>query len=189
MYFRQSELRDDKIQCTKIGFLYKDDLSTKISKLDYTYWFLHKTFQEYFAAYYCVYLETEIDVSKLSLYESRSGVKFIQVLKFMSYILQEKNAEDDQKFIEELGSYIYSQCEIYKRHEVVGILCAVLSENKLIKDIAGIVNTYLRKGLNYRSGERYFLSFIETIPDIFNCLAEGKDDETSALPDLGFKVV
>ena len=41
LYFRESELREDEIQCTNIGFLYKDDISTQILKPDNTYWFLH----------------------------------------------------------------------------------------------------------------------------------------------------
>ena len=57
LYFRESNLKEDEIQCTNIGFLYKEDIRTKILKPDNTYWLLHKTFQEYFAAYHCVYTE------------------------------------------------------------------------------------------------------------------------------------
>ena len=90
LYFRESKLGEDEIQCTNIGFLYKDDISTKILKPDNAYWFLHKTFQEYFAAYHCVYTESKIDLSKLSHYTWKDGAKFIQVLKFMSSMLQKK---------------------------------------------------------------------------------------------------
>ena len=90
LYFRESNLGGDETQCTNIGFLYTDDISTKILKPDNTYWFLHKTFQEYFAAYHCVYTETELDMSKLSHYTMEGGAKLIEVLKFMSSMLQKK---------------------------------------------------------------------------------------------------
>ena len=74
LYFSESMLKNkDEKLCTNIGFLYKDDISTKILKPDNTYWFLHKTFQEYFAAYHCcVCFEREM-----------SNVKFVNSVKFM----------------------------------------------------------------------------------------------------------
>ena len=145
LYFHESKLGEDEIQCTNIGFLYKDDISTKMLKPDNTYWFLHKTFQEYFAAYHCVYTETELDMSKLSHYTREGGAKFIQVLKFMSSMLQKKNAEDHKKFIKKLGSSLESVN--YNDQAVLSLLCTVLSENDLVNDIAGTVKTFIPKNL------------------------------------------
>ena len=165
LYFRESKLKEDEIQCTNIGFLYKDDISTKILKPNNTYWFLHKTFQEYFAAYHCVYTETEIDMSKLSHYTCDDGAKFIQVLKFMSFMLQQKDAEVHKKFLKRLGS-----CN--NGRAVLNILCAVLSENELDKDIAGTVKTFFPKHLIFQSGisDPYNGYFLKIMPRILNLL-------------------
>ena len=193
LYFRESKLKEDEIQYTNIGLLYKDDISTKILKPDNTYWFLHKTFQEYFAAYHCVYTETEIDMSKLSHYTKENGAKFIQVLKFMSSMLQNKNAEGHKEFIKQLGSRISSQCDLKNECQVLlGILCTVLSENDLDKDIAGTVQTFIPKNLIFveaSSSNPYYKYFLEIMPRILNLLeteVNDVDNQKVELDNLGF---
>ena len=192
LYFRESRLGEDEIQCTKIGFLYKDDISTKILKPGNTYWFLHKTFQEYFAAYHCVNTETEIDMSKLSHCTTWSGAKFIQVLKFMSSMLQQKDAEVHKKFIKQLGSCFSSQSDMYKHQAVSSILCTVLSENDLDKDIAGTVKPFIPKRLRLTPGANaddfYAGYFLKIMPRILNLGTEvkGVDNQKVELDKLSF---
>ena len=189
LYFRESKLKEDEIPCTNIGFLYKDDISTTKSKQDNTYWFLHKTFQEYFAAYHCVYTEPEFDMLKLSHYTRKSSAKFIEVLKFMSSMLQKKSAEDHKRFIEQLGSCISSQVDECKDDTVLRILCAVLSENDLDKDIAGTVKTFIPKHLEFngRSSGFYSRYFLKVMPRILNLLGtemKGEDNQKVVLDCL-----
>ena len=188
LYFRESKLRKEEIQCTNIGFLYKDDISTKILKPDNTYWFLHKTFQEYFAAYHCVYTETELDLSKLSHYTREDGAKFIEVLKFMSAMLQEKSAEHHKIFIEQLGSRISSQIDECKDHTVLRILCTVLSENDINKEIAGTVKKFIQEDLEFRLRiDPYNEYFLKIMPRILNILGtESEDNQKVKLRKLAF---
>ena len=188
LHFRESKLGKDEIQCSKctnIGFLYKDDISTKILKPDNTYWFLHKTFQEYFAAYHCVYTETEFDMSSLSLRMRGGGsAKFIQVLKFMSSMLQEKNAEVHKEFIKQLGSSKNDRA-------ILNILCTVLSENKLDKDIASTVKTFLPKNLTFDVKcrdpyNRYFLKIMPSIVHLLGTEVKGVDNQKVELDNLYF---
>ena len=191
LYFRENKLRGDEIQCTNIGFLYKDDISTKISKSDNTYWFLHKTFQEYFAAYHCVYTETEIDMSKLSSHHTtEGGAKFIQVLKFMSSMLQKKNAEDHKKFIKKLGSSL--EPAKYDDQAVLRLLCTVLSENDLVNDIAGTAKTFIPKKLVFYGNSPYDRYFCKLMPRILNLLGtevKGEDNQEVELNSLEFHYV
>ena len=179
LYFSESMLKDeDKKPCTNIGFLYKDDISTKILKPQNTYWFLHKTFQEYFAAYYCVYIEKEIDMSKLSYYTRKDGAKFIQVLKFLSSMLQKKNTKDHKKVIAQLASRISQNVEC-ESNEGLDIMCQVLSENKLDKDLAGAVKTFIPEDLLVFRKEHSIM------PRILNLLGTGGEDkETLKLDKL-----
>ena len=194
LYFRENKLGEDEIQCTNIGFLYKDDISTKILKPDNTYWFLHKTFQEYFAAYHCVYTETELDMSKLSHYTMEGGAKFIQVLKFMSSMLQKKNAEDHKQFIKQLGSRFTSKPDICENKVALSILCTVLSENDLDNDIAGTVKTFIPKSLIFIEAvnDPYFKYFLEIMSRILNLLGtevKDVDNQKVELDILGFFMV
>ena len=186
LYFSESMLKDeDKKLCTNIGFLYKDDISTRISKTQITYWFLHKTFQEYFSAYHCVYIEKEIDMSKLSYYTSKDGAKFIQVLKFLSSMLQKKNTEDHKKIIAQLASCIFQNVECESKAGL-DIMCQVLSENKLDKDLAVTVKTFIQKDLRLfmTEGKRYY----SIMPRILNLLSTGGEDkETVKLYKLEFE--
>ena len=174
-YFSESMLKDeDKKPCTNIGFLYKDDISTRISKPQITYWFLHKTFQEYFAAYYCVYIEKEIDMSKLSYNTRGDGAKFIQVLKFLSSMLQKECAEHHKKVIAQLASRISQNVECTSRTGL-DIMCQVLSENKLDKDLAGAVKTFIQEYLMVsRTKENIHYSIM---PRILNLLGTGGEDK------------
>ena len=191
LYFSESNLGEDETQCTNIGFLYKDDISTKILKPDNTYWFLHKTFQEFFAAYHCVYTETELDMSKLSLRARGGGAKFIQVLKFMSSVLQKKNAEDHKEFIKQLESRFSSKSGICKDQADLSIFCTVLSENDLDKDIAGTVKTFIPKHLKFdgKSSDFYHRYFLNVMPRILNLLGtevRGEDNHKVELDRLDF---
>ena len=192
LYFRESNLGEDETQCTNIGFLYKDDISTKILKSDNTYWFLHKTFQEFFAAYHCVYTETELDMSKLSLRVTGGGAKFIQVLKFMSSMLQKKNAEDHKEFIKQLQSCFSSKPHIFQNQGDLRICCKVLSENDLDKDIAGAVKTFIPKHLEFdgRSNAVYNRYFLNVMPRILNLLGtevKGEDNHKVEIDSLHFQ--
>ena len=190
LYFRESMLKDDvQRQCTNMGFSYKDDISTKILKPDNAYWFLHKTFQEYFAAYYCVYIEKEIDMSKLCHYTRTDGAKFMQVLKFMSSMLQKENAEGHKNFIKQLGSYLSSQDDGHVYVAVLDNLCEVLSENHLDKGIAGIVKTFIPGDLRVDDYRHFNLSSFRRItPRILNLLGTGsEDDETVSFGRLSFQ--
>ena len=192
LYFRESKLKEDEIQCTNIGFLYKDNISTKILMPDNTYWFLHKTFQEFFAAYHCVYTETEIDMSKLSHYTSKGGAKFIQVLKFMSSMLQKQNVEDHKEFIKQLG--LCFSCHPVTNEDLqafLSIFCTVLSENDLDRDIAGTVKTFIPKKLEFKieSRDPYNEYFLKIMPRILNLLetgVKGEDDQKVELLQLEF---
>ena len=191
LYFRESNLGEDETQCTNIGFLYKDNISTKILKPDNTYWFLHKTFQEYFAAYHCVYTETELDMSKLSHCTRKGGAKFIQVFKFMSSMLQKKNAEDHKEFIKQLESCISPQFDKYGSEALLSTLCAVLSENKLDKDVADTVKTFIPKNLEFRGRRRdhYNKCLVKIMPRILNLLGtevKGEDNQKVELGILDF---
>ena len=190
--FRESNLGEDETQCTNIGFLYKDDISTKILKPDNTYWFLHNTFQEYFAAYHCVYTETELDMSKLSHCTRKSGAKFIQVLKFMSSMLQEKNAEDHNEFIKQLGSSFSSKPHIFQNQGDLRICCTVFSENDLDKDIAGAVKTFIPKhvifdGKSNGVYNRYFLNVMPRILNLLGTEVKGEDNHKVGLDCLYFQ--
>ena len=174
LYFRESMLKDDvQRQCTNMGFSYKDDISTKILKPDNTYWFLHKTFQEYFVAYYCVYTEKEIDMSKLSYYTRTDGAKFIQVLKFLSFMLQKKSAEHHKKIIAQLASRISQNLEC-ESGEGLDIMCQVLSENELAKDLAGAVKTFIQEDLMINTEKKMYYSIM---PRILNFLGTGGEDK------------
>ena len=193
LYFRESKLGEDEIQCTNIGFLYKDDISTKILKPDNTYWFLHKTFQEYFAACHCVNIKTEIDMSKLSHYTRKGGAKFIQVLKFMSSILQQKDAEVHKKFIRQLGLCVAPQSDGNQNQAVLLTLCTVLSENDLDKDIAGTIKTFIPKNLTFnvksRDPYRYFLKIMPRILNLLGTEVKGLDNQKVELGKLDFHYV
>ena len=174
LYFREGMLKnEDEKLCTNIGFLYKDDISTRILEPDYTYCFLHKTFQEYLAAYHCVYIEKDIDVSKLSFYTHKDGAKFTQVLKFVSSMLQKESAEHHKQIIEQLGSCI-SQNDECDNDAALDIMCQVLSENKLDKDLAGTFKPFISEDLELVIKPDNKCSIM---PRILNLLATGGEDK------------
>ena len=181
LYFREGMLKnEDEKLCTNIGFLYKDDISTKILEPDYTYCFLHKTFQEYLAAYHCVYIEKDIDMSKLSYYTRKDGAKFIQVLKFVSSMLQKESTEHHKQIIAQLGSCI-SQNDECKGRAGLDILCQVVSENELSRDLAGTFKPFISKdiNLNIKPDNQYSI-----MPRILNLLAAGGEDEETLKLDV-----
>ena len=185
LYFSESMLKDeDKKLCTNIGFLYKDDISTRISKPQITYWFLHKTFQEYFAAYYCVKSKKEIDMSKLSYYTRGDGAKFIQVLKFLSSMLQKESAEHHKKVIAQLASRISQNVEC-ESDVGLDIMCQVLSENKLDKDLAGAATFIQGYLMGSWTEENIHYSIMPRILNIFG--TGGGDKKTLKLCTLQFE--
>ena len=181
LYFSENMLKnEDEKPCTNIGFLYKDDISTRILKPQITYWFLHKTFQEYFAAYNCAYIEKEVDMSKLSYYTRKDGAKFIQVLKFLSSMLQKERVEHHKKVIAQLGSCI-SQNDECRGSAGLNILCQVLSENELNRDLAGTFKPFISEDLDLeiKPDNQYSI-----MPRILNLLATGSEDEETLKLDM-----
>ena len=87
------------------------------------------------AAYHCVYIEKEIDISNNT---SEYGAKFIQILKFVPSMLQKERPSIIKKLwvINTTGITPFSGC---KGRAGLDILCQVLSENRLHKDLAGTV--------------------------------------------------
>ena len=82
-------------------FLYKEVSKRKIEP-DHTYWFLHKTFQEYLAAFYFTNTFKTVDtmVEKLKV-----TAKFMQVLMFVSGMLHKKRRCAVQDFCTKAGKF------------------------------------------------------------------------------------
>ena len=80
--FNESDLKDEEIQCTEMGFLYKEDSKKKI-KPDHSYWFLHKTFQEYLAAFYFTEKVKRQELTVGDMIEQLEAVRFWPVLMFV----------------------------------------------------------------------------------------------------------
>ena len=148
--FQESELNDDGTtnnHCTKMGFLYKEHSKQKI-KPDHTYWFLHKTFQEYLAAFY---LTEKVKRQELTVGDMINKLKdtewYIHVLKFVSGILHKKDAVHHMEFVEKLGKWILEDgCGDKER--TLDVLCEyILSESSVDKDIAGIIHQFLPQSL------------------------------------------
>ena len=106
LFFRESDLNDEEKNCTKIGFLYKED-STKTLKVDHFYWFLHKTFQEYLAAFYFTEKVVRQELTVNDMAEQLKDTKrFMQVLRFVSRMLHKKNAVLHKDFVEKFGTVL-----------------------------------------------------------------------------------
>ena len=101
-------------------------------------------------------------------------------------MLQKKNAKDHIEFIKQLGSYISPQIHNYYQTSL-SILCTVLSENDLDKDITGTVKTFIPKNLtfNAKSREPYNRHFLKTIPRILNLLGTEVKDVDNQKVELG----
>ena len=154
LFFRESDLNNEEKNCTKMGFLYKEDISTKTLKPDHTYWFLHKTFQEYLAAFYFTnkFERQELTIDDM-VEQLKDTTKFVQVLMFVSGMLHKKNDVQNYKtFVEMLGTVLLQSND---KNEVVCILCAVLSESLVVKDIAGTIHPFLPEGLQDTSYRGY----------------------------------
>ena len=166
LFFRESDLNDEEKNCTKMGFLYKEDISTKTLKPDHTYWFLHKTFQEYLAAFYFTnkFERQELTIDDM-VEQLKDTTKFVQVLMFVSGMLHKKNDVQNYKtFVEMLGTVLLQSND---KNEVVCILCAVLSESLVDKDIAGIIHQFLPESLESTSYREYVSRIL---PRILNLL-------------------
>ena len=136
LLFRESDLNDEEIQCTKMGSLYKEHSKQKL-KPDHTYWFLHKTFQEYLSEFN---LTEKVKRQELSvgdmIYKLKDTEKFMQVLKFVSGMLYKKHAVHHRAVVEKLGTVLLKSKD---EDKVLDILCGeVLSESPVDKDMAGI---------------------------------------------------
>ena len=174
--FRESNLNIGKMQCTKMGFLYQEVSERKI-KPDHTYWFLHKTFQEYLAAFYFTNkverqeLTVEYMIEKL-----KNTTKFMQVLMFVSGMLRKKDAALSKDFVESLGTVLL-QCQNMDRNLVVNILCALLSEGLVDKDVAGIIHQFLPESLICTTQYREYVA--RTVPRILDllCRKDGVNKE------------
>ena len=167
--FRESDLKalDDKtIQCTEMGFLYKEVSQIKINQ-DHTYWFLHKTFQEYLAAFYFTnkFERQELTIDDM-VEQLKDTTKFVQVLMFVSGMLHKKDDVQNYKaFVKKLGTVLLQSND---RNEVVCILCAVLSESLVDKDIADIIHEFLPENLLSTLSYGGYVS--RTLPRILNLL-------------------
>ena len=175
--FRESDLKAlnvKTIQCTEIGFLYKEVSEQKI-KQDHTYWFLHKTFQEYLVALYFTNKferqELTIDVMVEQL---KDTTKFVQVLMFVSGMLHKKNDVQNYKtFVKKLGTVLLQSND---KNKVVCILCAVLSESFVDKDIAGIIQQFLPERLENESYGGYVSRILARILNLL-CTKDGVNKE------------
>ena len=173
LYFLESDLNADRIQCTEMGFLYKE-VSTQNIKPDHTYWFLHKTFQEYLAAFYFTNTFKKVDTMVEKL---KDTAKFMQVLMFVSGMLRkEKDAAQCRNFVQKLGTALLQS--MHDEDKVLGILCAVLSESLVDEDMARIMDEFLPESVHYPcSPHSQYMSRI--LPGILNllCTKDGVDQE------------
>ena len=157
-----------------MGFLYKEVSELKI-KQDHTYWFLHKTFQEYLAAFYFTnkFERQELTIDDM-VEQLKDTTKFVQVLMFVSGMLHKKNDVQNYKtFVEMLGTVLLQSND---KNEVVCILCAVLSESLVDKDIAGIIYQFLPETFVYRSYGEYVYKILPRILNLL-CTKDGVNKE------------
>ena len=170
----ESDLNVDRIQCTEMGFLYKE-VSTQNIKPDHTYWFLHKTFQEYLAAFYFTNTFKKVDTMVEKL---KDTAKFMQVLMFVSGMLRKKDAVQCRNFAQKLGRVLLQSMR--KSNKLLGILCAVLSESFVDEDMARIMYEFLPENVIANVAETPYAQYMHTIlPSILNliCTTDGVDQE------------
>ena len=170
--FLESDLNVDRIQCTEMGFLYKEVSGQKIEP-DHTYWFLHKTFQEYLAAFHFTNTFKTVDsmVEKL-----KDTAKFMQVLMFVSGMLRKKkDAVHCRDFVQKLGTVLLQRMD---KNTVVGILCAVLSESFVDEDMARIMHEFLPESV-YSADTPHSQYISRIFPGILYqlCTKDGVDQE------------
>ena len=170
--FLKSDLNVDRIQCTKMGFLYKE-VSTQNIEQDHTYWFLHKTFQEYLAAFYFTNTFKTVDTM---VEELKDTAKFMQVLMFVSGMLRKKkDAVQCRDFVQKLGTVLLQSMH---KNKVLGILCAVLSESFVDEKMAHIMYKFLPHEVFIESSA-HTQYVARTLPGILNllCTKDGVDQE------------
>ena len=181
LYFCESDLNDDctrKIHCTEMGFLYKERSKRKI-KQDHTYWFLPKTFQEYLSAFYLTEKVKRQETVGNMIDELKDTERFMQVLKFISGILHKKDAVHLKAVLEELGTVLLKNKD---EESVLDILCEVLSESPVDKDMAGIIHQFLPEILQFHprgNGYPCYEYAIRMLPRILNllCTKDGVNNE------------
>ena len=94
--------------------------------------------------------------------------------------------------MKQLGSCFSSQIDPFKHQVVLNILCTVLSENDLDKDIAGTVKTFIPKNLEFDVGisDPYNIYFLKIMPRILNLLGtevKSVDNQKVELDNLEFQ--
>ena len=174
--FRESNLNVENIQCTKMGFLYQEVSERKI-KPDHTYWFLHKTFQEYLAAFYFTNKIERHELTVEDMIEQlKNTTKFMQVLMFVSGMLREKDAALSKEFVENLGTVLL-QSQNMDRNLVVNLLCALLSEGLVDKDVADVIHQFLPESLICTTQYREYVA--RTVPRMLDllCRKDGVNKE------------
>ena len=86
------EKSDEKIVARKVGIVYKEESVKKKLKPRHTYYFLHKTFQEYLAALHIAhkFRRSEFQTLEQMLFPEIASEKFKQVFVFVCGILREE---------------------------------------------------------------------------------------------------
>ena len=87
----EREVRNKNLVARKIGLLYKEERLKRILRLQYEYWFLHKTFQEYLAA---AFISHQLQKGELHVFQYTTFNdlvdKYPQVFLFVSGLLGKK---------------------------------------------------------------------------------------------------
>ena len=149
-----------KTTVLKWGFLYKEHGEQKI-KPEHTYWFLHRTFQEYLAAFYLTekVKRQRITVDKM-IGELKDNKSSLQVLKFVSGILHKNDAVHHMEFVEKVGKSFLGEVDdemFGAKERTLDLLCAyILSESSVNKDIAGIIRQFLPEKISFDSEHSSF---------------------------------
>ena len=167
LFFLESDLNAvNRVECTKMGFLYKEESQGKL-KPDHTYWFLHKTFQEYLAAFYLTNTFATVDTI---VEELEDTAKFMQVLMFVSGMLRKtKGAVHCRNFVQKLGTVLLLQS--MNTNSVLSILCAVLSESLVDENMARIMCDFLPESVYTGSADIPYTQYVaRTLPGILNLL-------------------
>ena len=181
--FLESDLNGvDRIQCTEMGFLYKEVSQRKIEP-HHTYWFLHKTFQEYLAAFYFTNTFKTVDTMVEKL---KNTAKFMQVLIFVSGMLRKnKSAAQCRNFVQKLGTVLLQNMN---KRRVGAILCAVLSESFVDEDMARIIYQFLLENLIVHTVETPYRQYVaKTLPVILNLLCTEDGDDQVYFNKLSFR--
>ena len=135
LYFFESSFEAEYKNMTKLGFLLKEASESKLRRRD-TYWFLHKTFQEYFAAQY---LKQCIETQTLTVGEVANSLQnakqFKQVLLLLSGMFC-GNTCVFKSFVKELAK------SFVKDRWHLGFLCQMICESSMEVDTDMAASVY-----------------------------------------------